>query len=115
MTERRNHAKNGLGRRTYDNKFLEHCLNCDLRKEVKGKLSLKVFAIFISSLVALTAIAVTIAGMGARGMIETSKQTLQVVHQVSIDVAKIQVKQQTLIHQLHRDNDGRDRTRPDHN
>jgi hypothetical protein len=115
VTEQRDYEKNGLGRRTYDNKFLEHCLSCDLRKEVKSKLSLKVFAIFISSLIALTGIAVTIAGLGARSMIETSKQTLEVVHQVSVDVATIQVKQQILIHQLHKDNNERDRTRPDHN
>jgi hypothetical protein len=114
MIERRDHVKNGFGRRPYD-KFLEHCMNCDLREEVKSKLSLKVFAIFITSLIALTGIVVTIAGLGAKGMIETSKKTLEVVHQVSVDVATIQVKQQLLIHQLHKDNDGRNRTRPDHN
>lgn len=40
--------------------FYEHCLKCELRKEVDTKLSIKVFSTFIASMVGLIGIGVTI-------------------------------------------------------
>jgi hypothetical protein len=69
----------------------KYCLKCDVRTEMKRKVSWTVFAWIIGGLLAIGAvfagIFVPIVSTGAKSMIETSQKTLTVVHRIEINQA----------------------------
>lgn len=117
MAERRDPENSGaLGRRDYDDDFAIHCLNCDLRKEVKEKVSWKLFIIIISGILAIAGAFISLgtnaAVNGVQSMISTSKETLKAIHDVGDRTTRIEAKQETIINRL---NARRERNRRERN
>lgn len=110
MNERRDYDKNGIGwhqdkrRRDYDKEFAAHCINCDLRQEVKTKVSWKHFTIIGAVVGFFIGIGLYIgipqAIHGAERMIDTSKETLAAVQTVKEKVIELDVKQAIIIRRL---------------
>jgi len=105
--DRRDFDKNGLGwhqkyrRRDYDKDMESFCLHCDLRKEVSGKVSWKMFFIIIGGILTIIG---TIAGIGApiasngiEKMVNTSQATLQAIHDVSERTTRIETRQEIIM------------------
>lgn len=104
MNDRRNYDQNGFGRRDYDKSFESMCLHCDLRQEVKTKVSWKLFIAIIGGILAIVGtflgIGSTAAVNGAERMIDTSKATLEAIHKVSERTARIEARQEILMRRV---------------
>jgi hypothetical protein len=104
MTDKRDYRANGLGRRDYDNYFAAHCLSCDLRKEVKTKLSWRHYIMITGGILAILG---TVLGVGAKvattgvvRMLDTQKETLNAVHKVSERASRIETRQEAIMKEL---------------
>lgn len=105
--ERRDYEKNGIGwhqperRRQYDTTFLGHCISCDLRNEVKTKMSWRHFTVvmgiigaFISAIIAVSA---PTAVRGFERLVDTNKETLEAVHKISDRTSRIETRQEMIM------------------
>ena len=77
--------------------FYEHCMVCDLRTDVKEKLSVKIFGIFVASMVALLAIMFGVGGIGVDRIVKNSDLALEAIHQIEQRTARIEAKQEILL------------------
>lgn len=84
-------------RRKVDRDFAEMCLDCDLRNDVKEKLSVKIFGIFVASMVALLGLILGVGGFGVTRILRNSDLALNALHQVEQRTARIEAKQEVLL------------------
>lgn len=106
MVEKRDYKGNNFGRRPYDKNLATMCLQCDLRREVKEKVSWKHLVIILGIIGSIIGAGLSIsmppAIHGIERMMETSKSTLNAINTVNAKVIVIETKQQTILNRLNK-------------